>query len=259
MGPKRSTRYFDGWEDTRPEGRRMAAALRHQTVNAIVDHVLAYPDLLADLSLLLLANLTLTRSYPRRISSAYWKLCGRNLTSEQAQLGRLLDTLYQAPDQETLNAWRGAILERLVYKCVCTRIRQPGDAVYANLDHLTIPRARRRNSNGYSVDVAACFPRLTRVELCACKLRSEHMRDIDLRDFDALGEYLLAVAGEVITSICSLETAESVREETWDRLECYPDVHLITVEDLMCLLDDEKAAYAGSKDLEPGGSEMDEE
>ena len=234
----RSTVCFRGQEDDRSEGRAMAAALRETIILTIADLVLKNLDpLLDDLSLLLLRFSRLPRAGAPPISRQYAKLYGGDLSAEQQKLAVLLDALYSVTDPNLLSTRRGAVLECLVFHAVSARKKQVGDEVIHNLDYLRFPDHNAPKSNGYSVDVIACFPRHRMVEMYACKLHTEHMPENDLRDFDGLGEYF-SERRTVVTAFGCLEYLVDVDEDFQLRRLKYPDIELIALEDFPTLLDE---------------------
>jgi hypothetical protein len=171
------------------------------------------------------------------MSALYSKQKGGVLTPEEEQLGQHLDALYDTPDQVVLAHRRGIVLERIVSRAIWSRVEARGDEVVDNLRDIGETRPGARPINGYSVDVAACFPHVKRIEFHACKLHSAHMEPDNLDRLNQLGDYFYGrkLCATAQTALCCLETEDSVDEETWDLIDAYPDIDLYTVEPLLDL------------------------
>lgn len=214
------------------------AAHRFPAVDLIARLVLEHPSLIGDLSYLILENHPIIPPGAPSITERYENInAGEPLSDEQTTLAGLLEQIYDSTSQSQLDARRGAILERMVYHAVGSR-KGPDDDVQLNASQLRTLGIRDRWPNGYSVDVAACFPHDQAVEFYACKLHARNMPEDDIDALDELGDYFSRAGCEVETAVCCMEVRDDLDydDEFYDMLDRYPDVHTYAIDEIANLM-----------------------
>ncbi len=201
----------------------------------IADYVLKNPALLKDLSLLLLPNTTPASLKSEFISKTYRLLKGRDLNQQEEILGELLDRLYDTPYQDTLEARRGVVLERIIQEAIKSRVLNGTRGEVVNNLRKLAPGKTNTVVNNYSVDVAACFHAQSQTEFYACKLKAIYMEPVSLELLDEIGEAFTYYCAYVRTALSCLQLKRDlhpIRAKLDELLEPYPNIELITVESI---------------------------
>lgn len=209
------------------------AAHRFPAVEKIATLLLTDLTLIDDFSLLILQNSPIIPPGEPSITERYEDINGGFLSGAQVELAQLLEQVYLTKDQKQLNARRGAILERIVYRAV-NRRKRVGDDVCLNASSLRKPGPREKAPNHYSVDVAACFPHEKVIELYACKLQVKHMPEDDVVALDALGEYFADPGRTAYTAVCCMQSRDDLdlEDEYREMMDDYPDVATYAIDEV---------------------------